>query len=962
MSKGEKSQDEGKLSKPKLKKVHTTSLAQEKSLAGAVHEEPASKEAEVQLDKQKAKPELGISSASQSEALVEEKTLRKDTEGKLTEDAEKIPHVQTTTTAEPALVSNPSVGEQKLEERPLTPINSEVKSLGKGSRAEESVSSVKATTPALAKELPAAKVELPATPLEKHLLVANAETKKSFEITKTPLVKELQASVEASTPGKDQPSSDEKSASYESTQVEIPPVTKRESLHDDIHAVKPRHEEEIALTTSEVLSQNCRAQPSIIVTGIAPVKTPVASSGRQETLTTSAKSATPTSPGETVKLEASNPEKLYSAKVAASPASKRKAEEINICGFTRAVKSRFENEITLKTSEVYSQNCGDGPSIIAVDISSVKTPSLAGVVDQLCNTKAETSSKNLLAEPSTVAKEQLNPVITSACSQPTRDAREQLTDAKKIPASKDKSSFTKSETHTFLQAISANGKSQGQSCLDEAQAKRLLQGRSESVKRPASVTPVDNDRLIKKRRSLGTENGQDTSSPFSWFVQSCSTQTMDIMGVTPAASSQNMEVDTSSILPFAFSVTFNHFPSVFNTRNGQNSSDNMELDNSGSSQKLSSPFGLDHQFLKPVFGGEPFGFTFASSSQQTRQPSFGLNKATSEQLSFANNLPQSQRLPIFGNVPKSPPLPLGGSNKTSNEQFTFGRAPCHTNQPSSMSGVSQINPPQTFGNAPIVNIRPTFIHSNGSPSHVSPQNVSGGFNMIQNPTPMESEDVSSLSGTGYLFGGLNNQPAKVFCNGCGQVILGCPQSTSAQNLNDHSMADIAETSSLSYGMETSSLSYGMLPYRSTASCFAISCHTTQTKSIQQRTQSLPNMVWNNSFGKPTRFANMSNTVIPQETSTKFSTQNDLLETDLEVANTTLHKIYSSVSSLNSTCSNLSDCQSEIDALIDNLSDCISNVSLEDNPEPNEMAKLVKTFKTLSIANKSLDTDVDDSEH
>jgi archaellum biogenesis ATPase FlaH len=122
------------------------------------------------------------------------------------------------------------------------------------------------------------------------------------------------------------------------------------------------------------------------------------------------------------------------------------------------------------------------------------------------------------------------------------------------------------------------------------------------------------------------------------------------------------------------------------------------------------------------------------------------------------------------------------------------------------------------------------------------------------------------------------------------------------------------------------------------------------------------MVWNNSFGKPTRFANMSNTVIPQETSTKFSTQNDLLETDLEVANTTLHKIYSSVSSLNSTCSNLSDCQSEIDALIDNLSDCISNVSLEDNPEPNEMAKLVKTFKTLSIANKSLDTDVDDSEH
>ncbi|CAB3992934.1 Hypothetical predicted protein [Paramuricea clavata] len=1151
LSKEENHHDELKFSKPCLEKVEIKTLvvSQGKALGGAKHEEPASQQAEAQLNKHQpttnkseSKQELDLKKFGITPVLVtakplvgepyleerpltpeisEVKILGKDTEERLSDDAEEIPSVQTA--PEPALATKLLVGEHSLDERPVTPEVFDVKSLakdteGKLSQVAETISSAKTSTPVLAKELSGETVahaeveasEVPRTPLakdvpEKHLLGS----------IETPLAKELQATVEASPLGKDQPSSDEKPA----CQVEIPPVTKQKceekSFRDDIPVVKTRLEEQITLTTSEVILQNCRGEPSIVVADLPPVKTTEASNVLEGSQTTSTKPSKPPSHVETAKLEDSKLSENPKAEL--QFAGKRKCEE-NVSDNTRAVKSRLENEITLKTSEVFLQNCRDVPSITVADISSVKTPALVEAVDQL---QAEKSSKSLPAEPTTVVKEQPNPVTTSARSKPTGDACEQLTDAEKIAASQDNPTLSESL------ASSENAKSLGQSFLGEARTELVHQRRSKSTKRPAGQ-PITNDLLTKKRRSLSAENGQHEPSPFGLPLQADSSQTMDIGRVTPAASNQSMEIDTSGILPFVF-----RFPSALNTPNGLNSSDDMELCDSGSSQIILSPFGINQQFVRSVFGCQTFGFT----SQPTGQPRFGVNQATSQPFSFGSsqaqnslqtgpavngfnastfgnvpglaqatnqaqqmfgsvprapplpttgfnqtgskvfgnqslqnnqqlfgvsfnhppqtfgNIPKAPPLPagilkqsgnhvfgsvpqpsaMFGNVPKAPPLPIGGFNKISNHHFTFGSAPLQTNQPLPMSGVSfnQANTPQIFGNPPVLNIRPTLTNSDGSrrkfiftkgckrhnvakpplslnqtgnqPTKVfgnafqpSPQHVFAGFSMVQSPTPMESEDVSNLSGNGHLVGGLNNQPSNVWNlfgqkNGgnqvmfdCGQTstVFGSLQSTPGQHLSDHSMEESV-----------------MLPHRTTVSCFTISI----TQTSPQRTLSLPQMAGTSAVGgpsplsilKPSMFAgtsftnSVSPTGIPRETSTNIScetpttretstnisceTSTNSQESEVEPRKetkpsgdeehkTTLHKIFSSVSSLNSTCSNLSDCQSEIDALIDILSDSISNCSLEDNPAPTDMGELVEKFKTLSLADKPLDSDAKASEH
>jgi hypothetical protein len=1064
LSKEENPQDDLKLSKPCLEKVEIKTLAvsQGKALGGAKHEESASQQAEAQLNKHQpttkkfeSKQELdlkkfGITPALVTKPLVGEpyleerpltpeisevKILGKDTEGKLSDDAEEIPSVQTA--PEPALPTKLLVGEQSLDERPVTPEVFDVKSLGKDTEGKlsqevaETISSVKTSTPVLAKKFPGETVanagvedsEVPRTPLakdvpEKHLLGS----------IETPLAKELQATVEASSaPGKDQPSSDEKPA----CQVEIPPVTKRKceekGFRDDIPVVKTRLEEQITLTTSEVILQNCRGEPSVVVADFPPVKTTEASNVLEESQTTSTKPSKPPLHVETAKLEAAKLSENPKAEI--QFVGKRKCEVTNVSENTRAVKSRLENEITLKTSEVFSQNCRDIRSIIAADISSVKTPALVEAIDQLHDAKAEKSSKSLPVEPTTVVKEQPNPVTTSACLKPTGDAREQLTDAEKIPASQDNPTLSESL------ASSENAKSLGQSFLGKARTELVHQRRSKSTKRPASE-PISNDLLTKKRRSLSTENGQHQPSPFGLPLQASSSQTMDIGGVTPAASNQSMEIDTSGILPFVF-----RFPSALNTPNGLNSSDDMELCDSGSSQIIPSPFGINQQLVRSVFGCQNFGFT----SQPTGQPRFGVNQATSQRFSFGSsqaqnslqtgptvngfnasafgNVPQlpwlaqatNQAQQMFGSVPRAPPLPAAGFNQTGSK--VFGNQPRQNNQ--QLFGVSFNHPPQTFGNIPKAPPLPACIlkqsgnHVVGSvpqPSAMfgnvakpplnlnqtgnqltkvfgnafqpSPQHVFAGFSVLQSPTPMESEDVSNLSGNSHLVGGLNNQPSNVWNlfgqkNGgnqvmfdCGQTstVFGSLQSTPGQHLSDHSMEESV-----------------MLPHRTTVSCFTISI----TQTSPQRTLSLPQIAGTSAVGgpsppsilKPSMFAGTSftNSVspmgIPRETSTNISCETSTNSQESEVEprketkpsgdeenKTTLHKIFSSVSSLNSTCSNLSDCQSEIDALIEILSDSISNCSLEDNPAPTDMGELVEKFKTLSLADMPLDSDAKASEH
>ena len=1028
LNNGQKSSNDLQLSKPSFEKIEIQILAvsQEISLA---REAPASQEIKSQLKEEQA-------DSKKSAQELETKTLLAKVAIKATDslqepsltgikiddlDAEKTTSIDETSSAtEPSTITKPLVSEQNLEERPLTPINCEAKSLGN----DADVYSLEVPATPVANEL--FKESLSATNGE-----ASKSSEKSSEVTTTPLAKELQVSVVTSISG--QASSDEKPASSKCVQVKLPPVTRPEDgkgLYDGIPAVKPRFEGEITLKTSEVISQNYRASPSVIVTDVPPLRTPAASNSLQQTLTAPVQPPTPVSHIETEKVEA----KLCTVKAETPPTSKQIAETI-VRNHTCAVKPRLENGITLKTHEVKSQNCRDIPSVVAADISPIQTTTLAEIFGQQRATTAE-APKSLLAQPSTVLKEQRNPVTTSVCSEPnTRSTAIQLPDVLKIHAWKEKPSLTESKTNKSPETSSSEkAKSLWQISLDEAQGERSLLGRPESRKRRGGTPQSEDDVLTKKWRSSSPANVHLNSAAFSFLDQSCSAQLMDIGGLTPAVSSLNMEVDSSGILPFAFNLTFNRFPSVLNTQNGQNISEDMELCDSGSSLIMSSQFGRNQQSSRPLFGCQPFGLSFASSSQPTGQSSFGFNQETSQQFSFGNSfcqtgiqarqtaftsLPQAPPLlcggfnqtgnRVFGSqvpsamfvIPKAPPLPVGGLGNINNQQFTFGSAPCQTTQSPSVFGGSfnQAGGQKTFANPSILKLRPTLFKSDRPPREFlfntglrrckeakpwfnlnqtktqpqvfgfqpNPQQVFGSFGMMQSPTPMESEDVSNLGGS--LFGGQNNQPAS-----CGQVIFGSQLSTPGQNTDDHSMEDV---------LEKPSLNNGMLPYRATASCFAMSCQTMETRPSPQRTLSLPQMSVTSALKtpaspliKPARlqlpsssFAGKTFTknvlqpsLTPSGTSTSVSCgtfttgetitnvsrqsfQPNLKENEVL---TKLHKIYSSVSSLCSTTSNLSDCESEIDALIETLSDSVSSCSLEDDPEPNELGKLAAKLETLSI--------------
>ena len=359
----------------------------------------------------------------------------------------------------------------------------------------------------------------------------------------------------------------------------------------------------------------------------------------------------------------------------------------------------------------------------------------------------------------------------------------------------------------------------------------------------------------------------------------------------------------------------------------------------------------------------------------------------------------------FGRVPQQlTALPTSGLNQTVNH--IFGEQPQQDNQ--QMSGLNQTHSFQIFGNPlPVLKVRPTLVNSGGSPRkfiskkghrrrsaakvrfHPNQTTNQGiplvfangfqtglDFSMVaQSPTPMESEDVSFCSGHGSQQ--FNVQDKQIFGqNICSnhQLVGGSLQAISGQAVNDHSMEESVQSPSLM-------VCVGTLPQpRSTVSCFEIS---QQTRANVERKLSLPEMVRTSPavlprapfplqparLKLPSASASCVNPMRnTRETSTNFSRAKTLCERKFKVdeqpstlvgANQANDKkilrIYSSISSLDSSNSSLGDCHSDIDSSIDNLTESVSNCSLEDSITMSDIGKLIEMFKTLSIEDTPLNT-------
>lgn len=869
---------------------------------------------------------------------------------------------------------DPLVQEHTSDERPLTPV---VNIVGEVSEAveihakDEVVAEVADTL--LAKKSP-----------EEHLLVGNADKVKSEESLvnddKASLVKELPASVVSLAPSKDKSSSDEKAALPESCEAGVLAGCKQESeeksFDNEIPAAKSQVEEEVASTVSEVNSKNAVDASSVIVEDILLVKATTASGDLQEIQTFTKV------PVDATKLAASSQKKLPGANVETS--TEPNCASAAVVDISPVEKPTVVEAIDQKSAQsllpttvvkeqlnpVTTTSACSEPTAVSrvqsIKVSPVKEPALVQAVEHK-------SPQNVLAKPTMVVKEQLNPAVSS---KPTQGLHEQLNDAEKSPASKDKQPLSKSgKCLSFVPAVAA--------------------------KRPASPAAVENGLLVKKKRVSSSENGQNKSVMFALPVQSCAAQRMDVESPVPAASTLAMEIDVGGSRPTNFT-----FALASSAPNGQNVSEDMEVGDSGSTQKPPFLFGAAPAPSRPVFGCQPFGFG-QQSGQASLSPTtsqryiFGSSQAqscTHAGLGFNvgntfGNIPQKPVLfgartstPMqqmtFGSIPSAPPIPTGGFNQTGCN--VFGNLAGQNNSTQFGGSFNQVTSSYVFGN-----IQPTLTSSSGPPrkfiltkgvrrhnvvkppcnlnqtSNQSlafghglqwrPQQVFGGFGVAKTPTPMESDDAVPV-------GGLNNQPSNVKSllrpATFGQVIVGSLQC--GQNLNDHPMEEAGPTPFQMVGGVT-------IPQRNTLSCFAI---TTQVRPIIQRTFSLPQITGTvvipspPLFLKPARLPAPTSAFAPRchavpssihlgdisvETFNDITLEETRCETiEIDQAETTLHKIYSSVSSLNSTCSNLSDCQSEMDALIESLSDSMSNCSLEDKPKLDDIGKLIEKFKTMNI--------------
>ncbi|XP_028399927.1 uncharacterized protein LOC114523260 [Dendronephthya gigantea] len=470
-----------------------------------------------------------------------------------------------------------------------------------------------------------------------------------------------------------------------------------------------------------------------------------------------------------------------------------------------------------------------------------------------------------------------------------------------------------------------------------------------SSKRPASLTPIDNHCILKKRRNASSENSKDETSCFSSPVQSCSSQTMEIGSPITVPSNVFMDVDPSVCsLRNVSNFAFEQIPGALNTQSGLN--DAMEL--SESSQTLPFAFGNIQEQTRPM----TTGFSFATSDQQARQ-SFGINKAQNGFVFHSN--------PVVDGFPGR----ILNQATQGFQLITFGRVqPQQDNHP--MPGLNQTNLFQIFGN-PLQTQRPTLVNSDGShrkfiftkghrrrnnvhfhPNQTNNQNTppvfASGFQtglnfgmVVQSPTPMESEDVNSCSGNG-------SQRFDVQQNH--QFICGSSQEISGQNINDHSMEDIVQSPPLM-------VCDSSLPQpRSTVSCFEIS---QQTMAGVERRLSLPAMTMTTQVVVPTTPFLLQPARLQLPSAGAKSSANSVWEhrskldeqlstsSDGDQGNDGMTlRMDSSALSLDSSNSSLNDCRSDI---VDDLTESVSNCSLEDScTTMDDIGRLIEMFKTLSI--------------
>lgn len=289
---------------------------------------------------------------------------------------------------------------------------------------------------------------------------------------------------------------------------------------------------------------------------------------------------------------------------------------------------------------------------------------------QLDKERPSTDAADISHGDKLIVKEHINPATTTSVRCNQAAFTYSVNKAAKIPVSMDKASLSVSNANKSC-------KSPGFVSSDKTKAPLLGQcylipGRPSTRKRRADLMPAHNDNLTKKWRSTGY--GQIKAIPSI----SCTPQPMEIGRNTPGPSTQNMELDSNKVLPFAF-----RYPPI---SNGQRELDeHMDLCVSGSSQALPVLFGTNQKPLKQTFGCQPFDFL--TSVHQKGQPCFGYNWQSSLRNNGLQNIPKvdgcnqtENQILAFNNVGNAfgnvLPMRVGIFNKASNpsQRMTLGNA------------------------------------------------------------------------------------------------------------------------------------------------------------------------------------------------------------------------------------------------------------------------------------------------
>ena len=421
------------------------------------------------------------------------------------------------------------VPEQKLEERPLTPKDSEAKIVAEDSEVPREIfppvkpSCVVESLVNLAEKVVGEQLSSSARIGGKHSETAPEPQRESYTPDKSDAqlfqgceLKLARESVVLS-------DANEKSALPENSVVDEPEPTvslsEETNVRTDDSAVKTRLREKLASKTSEVLSQNCRVEspvdsipPKASGLGTTPASFPIKDEPLAHVVTVGSidtfaeKPATPPA-----RLEDEMP-------------TVEKSEKMFVHDGNPAVQTRHIKEVAFKTSQALSENCSERPSVIvdsqvtslgAHPAATVNTTNLAPHIEitNSDSTKLVNASESREDEPTMAINELSVP----------QAIRGDEVSAEKIPATlfQEKPWLVSPDN---LKTISFESPpALKQSCGSVEKAKK---NQFEAVKRSSSPTTKDDGMLAKKLRASDSGMEEDESSPFSLAMQLAPAQIM----------------------------------------------------------------------------------------------------------------------------------------------------------------------------------------------------------------------------------------------------------------------------------------------------------------------------------------------------------------------------------------------------------------------------------------------------